>query len=393
MNIIKLADQNIKYYIFVRIFAKRVFLPLTAIYFIDTAGLTIRDIGLLSAYFSFIQLLAEVPTGYFADRIGRITSIRLGAILATIATGCYVFFQNRLGIYAGVAFEALGYSFLGGAGEALIHDSLVAKKQESTYTKVMSHNMSISLIINAILVALVPMTYTIDRRLPFAIGGLAYILLFTFSLKLHDLYPPRPKLASLKLPNFSFFITHKTMLLFGLTFGIIAALYSSPNDMLNIALKEYGLSPERIGWVYGLGSLVGALFGPFIHYLRNLKVRHYVLVDLGFLLSLYLAAASRSAIFLAIVMIITIAFWRYRRIIYQSYVLNIYPNAYKATLVSSLNNLEQLSSIWLPLAITASIHASGSISLGLGIIGVATLAISPIYYFAAKRFLHIPSQA
>ncbi len=65
--LISQANRNIKYYIWVRIFAKRVFLPITAIYFIDTAGLTIKDIGLLSAYFSLIQFFAEVPTGYFAE--------------------------------------------------------------------------------------------------------------------------------------------------------------------------------------------------------------------------------------------------------------------------------------------------------------------------------------
>lgn len=389
-TLVQLADQNIKYYIFVRIFAKRVFLPLTAIYFIDTAGFSIRDIGLLSAYFSLIQLVVEVPTGYFADRIGRITSIRMGAILATVATTCYVFFQNRLGIYAGVAFEALGYSFLGGAGEALIHDSLVAKNQTDSYTKVMSHNMSISLIVNAILIALVPMTYSIDHRLPFAIGAIAYLLLFLFSLKLHDLYPPKPKLANLKLPSFTYIFTHKSMLLFGLTFGIIAALYTSPSDMLNLALKDYGIRPEHIGWVYGLGSVVGALLGPLIHHLQNLKVKHYLLLDLCILLSLYAAAVTHSAAILATFMIASIAFWRYRRIIYQSYVLNIYPNAYKATLVSTLNNLEQLSAIWLPIAITGAIHFASSISLGLGIIGLATLFLAPIYYFAANRFLKLP---
>lgn len=182
------ADQNLKYFVFIRIFAKRVFLPLTAIYFMDHGNFSIREIGILSAYFSVIQLLVEVPTGYFADRIGRVASLRIGAILAGIATLFYVLLQNKTTIYLGVALEAIGYSFLGGAGEALVHDSLQYKNQLSKYTAIMSHNMALSLLVNAVFVTLASLTYPLDPRLPFALGTLAYFLLFLSTYKLHDLY-------------------------------------------------------------------------------------------------------------------------------------------------------------------------------------------------------------
>lgn len=385
-SLIHRADQNIKYYILVRIFAKRVFLPLTAIYFIDTAGLTIRDIGFLSAYFSAIQLFAEVPTGYFADRIGRTVSLRIGTILAMIATTLYVLFQNRTGIYIGVCLEALGYSFMGGAGEALIHDSLVVKKQTSQYTKIMSNNMAISLIANAILVAGASSLYTIDPRAPFALGTLAYAILLIITYYLTDIYPPKPKVTSYKFPQLTNIVTHKSMLVFGLTFGLVSALYTSPNDMLNVALREYGIRVDHIGWIFALGSLLGAILGPFNHLLRKLPPNLYVLLDSAILTSLYAAAFSRSPYILAIVMIFAISFWRYRRIIYQDYLLRIYPNSYKATLVSTLNNLDQLNAIWLPIAITTAIHHLG-MSRGFGLIGIFTILVIPIFYSSSVRYL------
>jgi hypothetical protein len=63
---------------------------------------------------SIVQLVAEVPTGYFAYRVGRIASLRVGSLLAAIATDCYVIFHHKTGIYLGNVFEALGYSFMGG---------------------------------------------------------------------------------------------------------------------------------------------------------------------------------------------------------------------------------------------------------------------------------------
>ncbi len=386
MNQLQQANRNIKLYIFIRIFAKRVFLPLTALYFIDTAGFTIRNIGLLSAFFSIIQLVAEVPTGYFADRIGRLASIRVGAVLAAIATTIYVFIHHKTGIYLGVMLEALGYSFLGGAGEALIHDSLVIKKQEHNYTKIMSRTMSISLVVNAILISFVPMTYAINPAYPFAIGTLAYLLLFITALFMHDVVRVT-SVVKLKLPVLKQIVGKKNILLFGLSFGIIAALYTSPADMFNVALREYGIRIDLIGWIYGLASVAGACIGPFIHYLRHIKLSYYLLLDIFLVLSLYVAAYTRSASLLSAMMIIGIGFWRYRRIIYQSYLLNVYPTAYKATLISAMNNLEQINSIWLPLVITGAIHLT-STHVGLGLMGLFTLLVAPVFYFSSLKFFH-----
>jgi MFS family permease len=384
MNQLAVADLNIKLYVFVKIFAKRVFIPLTAIYFIDNAGFTIRDIGLLSAFFSLIQLVAEVPTGYFADKIGRVASIRVGALFAALATIFYVIFRSKTGIFAGTFFEALGYSFMAGAGEALIHDSLVVKKQVEQYTKILSRTMSISLIANAFLIALVPMTYTINHAYPFLIGTICYLLLFSFTFFMHDV-DRSISVTKLKMPDFSKITGKRHLLLFGLTFGIISALYTSSNDMFNIPLRDYGIRLDLIGWIYALGSVLGAAIGPFFHHLRNIRLSRYLVIDILLLLGVYLAAYTRIAIVLACAIIIAISFWRYRRIIYQDYLLTIYPTQFKATLISALNNLEQLNSIWLPLVITYLISHT-NISNGLGLVGIFIILIAPIFFYSTLRF-------
>ncbi len=275
---------------------------------------------------------------------------------------------------------------MGGAGEALVYDSLSVKKQTSLYTKIMSHNMAISLVVNAILVSLATYTYRFDPRLPFALGTVCYLILLISTSQLSDIYSPKSKSLKLKMPNFTFITSHKSMLVFGLTFGIISALYTSPNDTFNIALREYGISAEKLGIVYGLGSIVGSLFGPINTYLRGLSAKYYVLIDSSVLLVLFASATSKNPYLLALIMVLAISFWRYRRIIYQDYLLRIYPNAYKATLVSTLNNLDQINSIWLPLVITSAIHQFG-ISQGFSLIFFFTLLIAPIFYYSTTRFI------
>jgi MFS family permease len=384
MNQLKIADRNIKLYIFIKVFAKRVFLPLSAIYFMDYAGFSIRNIGVLASFYAIVQLVAEVPTGYFADKVGRLVSIRVGSFLLALGTIFYVIFHNKTGVFAGVFLEALGYSFLGGAGEALIHDSLIVKKQEHEYTKVLSRAQSISLIVNAILLAVVPMSYAINPSYPFLIGTFAYLSLFTASLFMHDV-AKSTSIVKQKFLDIRKVTGKRNILLFGITFGIISALFTAPLDMNNLALKEFGINPSYIGWVYSLSSVFGALLGPFIHYLRRIKLSSYLLIDLFTLLNVYFAAYTRSALFFASSMIVAIGFWRYRRIIYQSYLLTLYPTEYKATLISTMNNLEQLNSVWLPLLITFAV-AHTSTSNGLGLTGLFTLAIAPIYYFSTLKF-------
>jgi hypothetical protein len=58
--------------------------------------------------------------------------------------------------------------------EALIHDSLVVLDEVDNYAKIASRAQSLSLVGNAILVAVVPLLYPIDKRLPFVISFIAY---------------------------------------------------------------------------------------------------------------------------------------------------------------------------------------------------------------------------
>jgi hypothetical protein len=266
----------------------------------------------------------------------------------------------------------------------MIHDSLVVKGQAQEYSKYMSRTMAISLIANALLVTLVPMTYKFNPTYPFILGTVAYLLLFASTLFMQDV-KRTIKVAKLKLPDLRKIVGKRHLLLFGLTFGIVSALFTAPSDMFNIALKDYGIRADLIGWVYGIGSLVGAAIGPFFHYLRKIRLSQYLLINLVSLLLTYFAAFSHNYVFLAVSIIIGISFWRYRRIIYQNYLLTIYPGDYKATLVSAMNNLEELNTIWLPVAIATSVSLLG-LPIGLGLISIFGLAIAPVFYYSTLRF-------
>lgn len=377
------ARRNLYLFVIQKIFAKRVFIPLTAIYFTEVAGFTLRDIAIGAIIFAASQILAEVPTGIFADKVARVTSIRMAGLLNIISTLLYALMPNHTGIYSALALEAVGYCFLSGAGDALMHDTLVWQKRPHEFTRISSKTQSISLIANAIIIALVPMTYVIDKRLPFLIGSFAYLMLFITGFLMREVERVAP---TQQVKNYRIVrdMLGKSFVGFLVVYGLVSALQNTPTDYLNLSLKEFGLRPEYLGWLYAITSMFGALIGPFIKHFKKLTLPQYMVFDATLMAVQLIAVFTASLPIMGAIFILNFAFWRYRRIIYQDYLLNHHPAEYKATLLSLLNNASQVNELWLPL-LFGGITSLVGLRLGLGYIGLAASILVPIAYFVALR--------
>ena len=103
--------------------------------FYKSNGLTMRDIFLLQSVYSLTLMTLEIPTGYFADRVGRKTSILFGAILGF--TG-YLAYSFSYGFWAFVLAEVIlgvSQSLVSGADSAMLYDTLAASQQKNRYTQ------------------------------------------------------------------------------------------------------------------------------------------------------------------------------------------------------------------------------------------------------------------
>lgn len=103
--------------------------------FYKSNGLTMKDIFLLQSIYSLTLMTLEIPTGYFADRAGRKTSILLGATLGF--TG-YLAYSFSFGFWQFVAAEVIlgvSQSLVSGADSAMLYDTLAAAKQKDKYTQ------------------------------------------------------------------------------------------------------------------------------------------------------------------------------------------------------------------------------------------------------------------
>jgi len=103
--------------------------------FYKSNGLTMKDIFLLQSIYSLTLMTLEIPTGYFADRVGRKSSILLGTILGF--TG-YLAYSFSFGFWQFVVAEVIlgvSQSLVSGADSAMLYDTLAAKEQNNRYTQ------------------------------------------------------------------------------------------------------------------------------------------------------------------------------------------------------------------------------------------------------------------
>lgn len=381
------AKRNIALYPVQKIFNKRVFLPIIPIYYTEYVGFSIASLGLLAALFALVNMMMNVPTGYVADRFGRVRALRIGSWLLVGSTLLYAGLPTQLGIAAGIVLEAIGFAFLAGSGQSMVHDSLEVLQRQKEYSKVLSRAQSLALIVNAGLVALVPLTYAIDPRMPFAIGAIAFLILVAATYGMRDVgKTAEPRKLVIRWPGaeaLSRVSKNATLLWAVVLFGTVGAIYFA-FDIVAIALRTYGVSPEYLGWVYAAASVFGALLGFVIHHLKKLHLSTYLVLDVSILLGVFIAGYLANVWLLIAAAIVSISFWRYRPIIYQDHLLTRYTTSYKSTILSVMGMTESLNMLWVPIVTTGVVGAFG-VSKGFGIIAIGAAVVGILYIVAMRR--------
>ena len=81
-------------------------------------GLAFHQIMTLQAIYAVVNVLAEVPSGYIADRLGRGRSISLGLFLAAVGSFFYTLQPCYAHFVLTEVFLALGFACISGADTA-----------------------------------------------------------------------------------------------------------------------------------------------------------------------------------------------------------------------------------------------------------------------------------
>lgn len=109
-------------------------MPVLVLFFQEN-GLSLKEVLVLQGAFALGIVICEVPSGYFADLIGRKISLVWGAVLGLLGVGIFCFAHSFSSFLIGEILLAIGSSFMSGADSALLYDSLAALNRVPEYSR------------------------------------------------------------------------------------------------------------------------------------------------------------------------------------------------------------------------------------------------------------------
>ncbi|WP_300381247.1 MFS transporter [Clostridium sp.] len=104
--------------------------------YLRNKGMSLFEIGMIEGIFHVTGLISEVPSGIFADLVGRKRSIVIGRILSLISCLITLFSNSFLGVSIGFVLSALSYNLNSGSEDALVYDSLKELGKEEEFIKI-----------------------------------------------------------------------------------------------------------------------------------------------------------------------------------------------------------------------------------------------------------------
>lgn len=161
--------------------------PTAFLFYLDRFGL--ESALRLSALYYLAVVVAEVPSGWFSDRIGRVPTLRLVSIWWAAAFTFFLLADRPAVAGAGAVCMAIGYAFLSGTDVTFHFDTLEALGREADFERRESTARRAGMIVRAISVISGGAMGMISLRLPYAAALVAALLLGAVTLGLTE--PPR----------------------------------------------------------------------------------------------------------------------------------------------------------------------------------------------------------
>lgn len=112
------------------------FFAVWVVYLTDFRDLSLAQVGVMEGAFWGIKVVAEMPTGAFADRFGRKLTFIVGAVVEGLGILAFAFAGGFVLLLGSYVFWATGIAFRSGNGEAFLYDTLAEVNETKDYARV-----------------------------------------------------------------------------------------------------------------------------------------------------------------------------------------------------------------------------------------------------------------
>lgn len=338
-------------------FASMLFFPSAIWMFFYIQYLSFAEIATIMALGAVFSVVLEVPTGVFADIVGRKWAVFGSYALFAIAMVGIANTTTYLGFLGWTLVNGVVNALYSGSMEALVYDTLKEEQKESEYDHWVSRMETatwVGLFISTIAGGYL---YTLGPRIPYLVqagfmGGAALLALLLKEPRLDSVHYDLAEGIKQNLAGFAELLGNSKRRYLTMIFVTIGVGYYIAADILGISqTREYGLEPEHVGWVFGVGYIISALASHHYPWLRKrLGEMRLVWMAAGVLVVSFLLAKHVGVAIGIVLIILRIAssttFRNSRSVIMNREI----SSKNRATTLSTLNFL-----VMLPYALGASV--------------------------------------
>ena len=173
-----------KYYLYATLYGIGfgLIIAIWVIYLQQRRGLSLAQVAIVDGAFWVTAALCEVPTGAVADVVGRKTSIALGVALISAALLVWGLATTLLLLILAYMMMAVGFTFLSGAQDAFLFESLNITGRRGEYTRTAGRVHALTFAATAVGGMASGLLATVDLALPIFTSACVLPLHWTYAI-------------------------------------------------------------------------------------------------------------------------------------------------------------------------------------------------------------------
>jgi len=182
-------EKNIRRFYWYRLTKFSLFHIAILVLFYQERGLSFSQIMILQSIYYFAKVLSEVPTGAWADRVGRKKSLIFGSFFHSLAYLLIFFSHSLIPFIVGEIIAGISMSLAYGADSALAYDSLKSLGRGDEYQRVEGNANSMRYLGFALFAPVGGLLATISLALPYLASSIGIFVSGLIALTFVE--PPR----------------------------------------------------------------------------------------------------------------------------------------------------------------------------------------------------------
>lgn len=304
-------------------------------------GFSLTEIGLLEGIFHIASLTSEIPTGMYADIIGRKQSRMLSAVVYLSYILIMIYAQSFYVMVIGLVLCGVSYTFESGSGEALIYDSLLEMKEEEKYQRFLGNKEVLFQIASSLALVIGGYLATVDYTYNFVLTGviMTLVLIPLFFMKEVPIDKKNEEETFKKrfelhfVDSFKTVLKDKNLLFLIVSGGILSAPVTTIFFYLQVYLPELKFTMFHVGILLAVHAFFGAMGGLLAPWLeKKFKVKLILYVIPLLMIAMYFLIQIDSIVFVPFVLLGFLDSMFY--VVLNDYINKLVPSDKRATLLS-----------------------------------------------------------